>query len=281
MTDITQLSKWNRDISRAIAALGTERFFPTLIEAINGQVKIDYPQVWLYHKDLPPRVLYHAIPKHALVSQIDQYLEGPYREDPFYQTSMQQPRSKIYRLSRVVMGKLQDSDYYRDYYSSTGSCDEAVYLAKLQAGNVINLSMMRIAEHGPFTDEEYESLYLLAEPVSELLKSHTEHNDFAATNLIQPGIDHHINLAFRTFGASLLSPREKDVLELMLRGYGTDVSAERLTIAIETVRRHRKSIYRKLDVSSQTDLFSLFLNAMSCMGQAAGADPLSIYMSPR
>jgi len=35
MTDINQLSKWNRDISRAIAALGTERFFPTLVEAVN------------------------------------------------------------------------------------------------------------------------------------------------------------------------------------------------------------------------------------------------------
>ena len=281
MTDISQLSKWNRDISRAIAALGTERFFPALIEAVNGQVKVDYPQVWLCHKDLPPRILYHAIPKQALTSQIDEYLEGPYREDPFYQTSMQQPRSKIYRLSRVAMGKLKDSDYYRDYYSRTGSSDEVVYLSKLHAGNVINLSMMRVGDHGPFSDEEYESLYLLAEPISELLKSHTEHNDFAATNLIQPGIDHQIDLAFRTFGESLLSPREKDVLELMLRGYGTGVSAERLGIAVETVRRHRKSIYRKLDVCSQTDLFSLFLNAMSCMGQAAGSDPLSIYMSPR
>ncbi len=281
MTDINQLSKWNRDLSRAIAALGTDDFFPALIEAINGQVKIQFPQVWLYHKDLPPKVLYHEIPEHAIPSQVDQYLEGPYREDPFYQTSMQQPKAKIYRLSRVTMGKLKDSDYYRDYYADTGTCDEAVYLAKLQAGNVINLSMMRLPEQGPFTDDEYESLYLLADPVSELLKSHTEHNDFAVTNLIQPGIDHQIDLAFRTFGASMLSPREKDVLELMLRGYGTNISAERLSIAVETVRRHRKSIYRKLDVSSQTDLFSLFLNSMSCLGEAAGNDPLSVYMSPR
>ncbi len=280
MTDINQLSKWNRDISRAIATLGTEQFFSTLIEAVNGQVKIDYPQVWLYHKDLPPRVLYHEIPKSAIASQIDQYLEGPYREDPFYHTSLHQPRSKIYRLSRVTMGKLRESDYYRNYYADTGTCDEVVYVSKLQAGNVINLSMMRLAARDPFSDQEYETLYLLAEPVSELLRSHTEHNDFAATNLIQPGIDHQIDLAFRTFGASLLSPREKDVLELMLRGYGTDVSAERLDIAVETIRRHRKSIYRKLDVSSQTDLFSLFLNSMSCIGEAAGEDPLSIYMSP-
>jgi DNA-binding CsgD family transcriptional regulator len=114
-----------------------------------------------------------------------------------------------------------------------------------------------------------------------LIKSHSEHDDFAVTHLIQPGIDHQIDLAFRTFGASLLSPREKDVMEMMLRGYSTDSTAERLGIALETVRRHRKSIYRKLDVSSQTDLFSLFLNSMSCLGEAGGDDPLSIYMSPR
>lgn len=281
MTDIKQLSQWNRDISRAIAALGTERFFPTLIEAVNGQVQIDYPQIWLYHKDLPPRVLYHEIPPEAVPSQIDEYLEGPYSEDPFYQTSMNQPRAKIYRLSRVTMGKLQQSDYYRNYYADTGTSDEAIYLAKLHGGNVINLSMMRLPEHGEFTEQEYESLYLLAEPVSELIRSHSEHDEFAVTHLIQPGIDHQIDLAFRTFGASLLSPREKDVLEMMLRGYGTDISADRLGIALETVRRHRKSIYRKLDVSSQTDLFSLFLNAMSCLGEAAGDDPLSIYMAPR
>jgi len=281
MNNINQLSKWNRDISRAIAALGGDEFFPRLIEAVNGQVPIDYPQIWLYHRDLPPRALYHQIPPSAIASQIDTYLEGPYREDPFYQASMQQPKSKLYRLSRVTLGNLEQPEYYRQYYADTGTVDEAVYLARLHAGNVINLSMMRLPQHGPFTEEEYENLYLLAEPVSELLKSHTEHDDFAVTNLIQPGIDHQIDLAFRTFGESLLSPREKDVLELMLRGYGTDTSASRLEIAVETVRRHRKSIYRKLDVCSQTDLFSRFLNSMSCLGASAGEDPLKIYMAPR
>ena len=280
MSDKDRLSKWNREISRAIGALGTDNFFPALVAAIDGQVKIDYPQVWLYHRDLPPRVLYHQIPTAALRGQVDNYLDGPFREDPFYQTSMNRPKSRIYRLSRVTAGKLKQSDYYRDYYADTGTVDEAIYLSKLRSGNVINLSMMRLPRHGEFSEEEYERLYLLADPVAELLKSHSEHDDFAVTHLIQPGIDHQIDLAFQTFGASMLSPREKDVLELMLRGYGTDVSGQRLNIALETVRRHRKSIYRKLDVSSQTDLFSLFLNSLSCLGEAAGEDPLTIYMGP-
>lgn len=280
MNDISQLSKWNRDLSRAISALGSDQFFPSLIDAIRGQVAIEYPQIWLYHRDLPPQVLYHEIPAPAVASQVDTYLDGPYREDPFYQASMNQPRSKFYRLSRVTAGKLRESQYYRDYYAATGTVDEAIYLSRLRAGNVINLCMMRLPKQGEFSEQEYETLYLLAEPVSELIKSHSEHDTFAVKHLIQPGINHQIDLAFRTFGSSLLSPREKDVLELMLRGYGTDISATRLGIALETVRRHRKSIYRKLDVSSQTDLFSLFINSLTCLGEAAGEDPLGVYMSP-
>ncbi len=278
MEALKLLNEWNRDSAHAVAALGTDQFFPALISAVSNRVEIAYPQIWLYHKDLPPRVLYHEIPPNEVASQIDEYLEGPYREDPFFQASINRPKNRIYLLSRLTSGRLQQSSYYNTYYADTGTVDEAIFLSQLRGGNVINLSMMRLPGQGEFTEDEYQLLYSLADGVSALLKAHTEFEGFAVKNLIQPGIDHQIDLAFRTFGASLLSPREKDVLELMLRGYGTDTSASRLDIARETVRRHRKSIYRKLDVNSQTDLFSLFINAMSCLGEAGGEDPLKIYM---
>ena len=279
--DLIQFSTWNRDIAEAIEVLGSDDFFPALTRAVANQVTIAYPQFWLYHRDLPPRVLYHEIPPTAVKDQIDDYLDGPYREDPFFQASMNRPKSRIYSLSRLTSGRLEQSSYYREYYQETGTVDEAVIVSPLQGGNIINLSMMRLPKHGQFSDDEYQRLYSVSDTISVLIRKQAEFDSFAVQNLIQPGIDHQIDLAFRTFGSSLLSPREKDVLELMLRGYGTDVSAKRLEIARETLRRHRKSIYRKLDVSSQTDLFSLFLNSMSCLGEAGGEDPLSIYMSPR
>jgi DNA-binding CsgD family transcriptional regulator len=51
----------------------------------------------------------------------------------------------------------------------------------------------------------------------------------------------------------------------MLSGYSPEVSGEKLGIALKTVRWHHKNIYKKLDVGSQTDVFSLFINAMSCL----------------
>ncbi len=280
MNELKKLSAWNHDLARSIGSLGTDKLFPTVVAAVKKRIAISYPQVWLYHRELPPRVLYHEIPAKAQKAQIDQYLDGPYREDPFFLASINRPKNRFYMLSNMTSGRLESSTYYQDYYAHTGTVDEAVYLAQLPGGNVLNLSMMRLPEQGPFSEEEFELLYSFADPVSELLRKHSTYESFAVENLIQPGINHQIDLAFRTFGASMLSPREKDVLELMLRGYGTDTTASRLGIARETVRRHRKSIYRKLDVSSQTDLFSLFLNSMSCLGEAGGEDPLKIYMGP-
>jgi len=280
MLSTQQLNRWHLDLAAAIKALGTERFFPTLVQAITGQVRINYPQVWLYRRELPPEVLYHEIPAEAVPSQIDYYLAGPFREDPFFQVSMNRPKAAIYRLSRLTAGNLQGSTYYKTYYADTGTVDEAVYLARLQGGNVINLSMMRLPAQGEFSEGEYQHLHMLAEPIAALITAHTELADFATRHLIQPGINHQVDVAFKTFGSSLLSRREKDVLEMMLRGYGTDTTAQRLTIAVETVRRHRKSIYRKLDVSSQIDLFSLFINSLSCIGEADGRDPLVVYMGP-
>jgi DNA-binding CsgD family transcriptional regulator len=280
MASTETLSRWNKDLSHAIVALGSDVFFPRLIAAIRRNTRVDYPQVWLYHKDLPPQCIYHEISALAVASQIDRYLEGPYREDPFYQVSLNQPRGRFYRLSNLIEGLLEDSDYYRHYYGDTGTVDEVIYLSRLIDGSVINISLMRKTGHGIFNQDEFALLRALAPPVSSLMFSHSQMADFSNRYLLEPDIDGVIDHAFHAFGSSLLSPREKSVLELMLRGYSSLASAEKLEIAVETLRRHRKSIYRKLDVNSQTDLFSLFINCLSYLGDAGVGDPLSVYMAP-
>jgi DNA-binding NarL/FixJ family response regulator len=52
---------------------------------------------------------------------------------------------------------------------------------------------------------------------------------------------------------SALTAREKELLHLLSHGYRYKEIAEKLSISIETVRRHTQSIYRKLHVQSRTD----------------------------
>lgn len=274
------LNNWNRDVSKAIAHLGTDQFFPAIIASITARITLDYPQIWLYHRDLPPQCIYHEIPEQARYAQIDQYLEGPWREDPFAQVSVNQPRGRFYRLAELTDGELERSSYYANYYRDCGTVDEVVYLSALPDGSVLNISLMRRTHRGHFQPGDVELLRSLSRPVCELMRSHSQMADFSSRYLLEPDIQGVIDHAFQAFGSSLLSPREKSVLELMLRGYSTSASADKLQIAVETLRRHRKSIYRKLDVSSQTDLFSLFINSLSYLGEAGIGDPLSVYMAP-
>lgn len=58
---------------------------------------------------------------------------------------------------------------------------------------------------------------------------------------------------------ALLSDREREVLDLILRGKQTRVIAADLFISVKTVEFHRARIREKLGVGSLAELFKLFL----------------------
>jgi DNA-binding CsgD family transcriptional regulator len=56
-----------------------------------------------------------------------------------------------------------------------------------------------------------------------------------------------------------LTPREGRIVELILAGYPTEEIARRLHISRGTVKNHRGRLYYKLDITTERELFSLFL----------------------
>jgi len=53
-------------------------------------------------------------------------------------------------------------------------------------------------------------------------------------------------------GENSITPREQEVLSLLVEGCNYKLISERLSISIDTVRNHIKSIYRKLQVHSKS-----------------------------
>lgn len=58
-----------------------------------------------------------------------------------------------------------------------------------------------------------------------------------------------------------LTPREKEILPLVVRGLDTPTIAQALGVSDNTVRTHKKSLYRKLDVHSKQELLELMHQA--------------------
>jgi DNA-binding CsgD family transcriptional regulator len=75
-----------------------------------------------------------------------------------------------------------------------------------------------------------------------------------------------IDEAFQRFGRNLLTPRESEVVEYVLKGHSADATGQLLGISPGTVRIHRRNIYAKLRVSSQGELFSKFISSLKEFG---------------
>lgn len=61
------------------------------------------------------------------------------------------------------------------------------------------------------------------------------------------------------FARDLLSPREQQVVQMILKGHSSLSISLTLDIAVPTVKTHRKHAYAKLGISTQQQLFGAFL----------------------
>ncbi|MEM7299465.1 MAG: LuxR C-terminal-related transcriptional regulator [Pseudomonadota bacterium] len=65
--------------------------------------------------------------------------------------------------------------------------------------------------------------------------------------------------ALQSFGLTALTPRECDVVQLLVTGHSAKSIARALDMAIGTVRNHIKHIYLKLGLSSRAELYERYL----------------------
>ncbi|MDO6563534.1 helix-turn-helix transcriptional regulator, partial [Amphritea sp. 1_MG-2023] len=253
LASTSSFSDWNKQLATLVTALGNDAFFPCLIDVLRRSVQIDYPQVWLYRRNKSPKTIYFEISREERSAQIDTYIEGSYELDPFYLAALINQQSPgLYRITELSAKGFQQSEYYRSYYAQCDTADEIVYIIEIDQDTYLQISLMRKKSSSKFNEEALAFLRSV-EPIIRELSLHQwaflklskqEEQDLK----VIPGFEKSVNLAFDLFGRSCLTGREKDVLGLTLQGYSTQACAEQLNISIETLRRHRKNIYAKLDV---------------------------------
>jgi DNA-binding CsgD family transcriptional regulator len=78
------------------------------------------------------------------------------------------------------------------------------------------------------------------------------------------------------FATSVLSNRDSEIVRLILKGHSSKSMARVLGNSPETVKVHRKHIYAKIGITSQGELFSIFLRALL---HAAGGTGRSVVLS--
>ncbi|MOA60859.1 putative HTH-type transcriptional regulator [compost metagenome] len=72
---------------------------------------------------------------------------------------------------------------------------------------------------------------------------------------------------FERFGQGVLTARECEVARLLLEGHSNRTASQRLRIAPGTVKVHRRSLYGKLQIGSQSELLALFVGQLKARSE--------------
>jgi len=275
------LSSHLREFSHQLAAImpeiGSERLPSLLVLMLKSLVPFDNAVILHYRHDEQPLLLYNDAPPLEQEKQIDKFVNGVFLLDPFYRAAVDAHASGLHRLSDLAPIGFEKTEYYRSYFRYTEIKDEIGFIIHLSAGQFINISMGRVSLSQRFNRTHINVLEDITEVIETVCKLQwaTENGPQQAPENKLPG---QLDSALKDFGTAYLTDRETQVVQLFLHGHSTKSIAERLGISPETVKLHRKNSYAKLDVSSQAELFHLFIDSLASLSNYSGGDPLVGYL---
>ena len=138
----------------------------------------------------------------------------------------------------------------------------------------VNLALGMTDGSRKFSKRQFDQLGSISPAIEALVQQHWRE---APTPVRESGLRERLHNALGAFGSSILTRREQQVIQLVLLGHSTRLVAEKLGISAETVKLHRKHAYAKLDISSQSELFYLFVDALASHTGHGTEDPLISY----
>jgi DNA-binding CsgD family transcriptional regulator len=251
-----QKSDFWQSLANAIEATGTEQHIDRLIDTIGALVPHDLVTVTRYSATRKPEFVKHRRFSDQMVRR---YLETYYTFDPFYAYWRQERRLGILPLRKFAHHRLKRGRYIAEFLAQSEICDEIGVLLEDAGDWCLGIFLDR--SERLFRDNE---IALLQErfPVFAALHSRDTRSrraDFM--RIAAPAAAGESPEPEPAIPADLwpeLSVRERELVQLILSGRPTATIAQRLDIAIGTVKNHRRRIYAKLDITSERKLFLQF-----------------------
>jgi DNA-binding CsgD family transcriptional regulator len=272
MSSINHLMLWHKTLASVIEKNFNSEAIAELLKGLEQLVHGSSGLVTIFPVCQPPQTTHHRLlANEDPMFQVDAYDSGAYLLDPFYRIAIDEKVAGAFTLKDVSPEGFEESEYYNLFYKKLGFSDEICMLFQLDDDSIISISLVRHIGEEPFRTGNTKQLNIVYPLVKSIL---TEWRKY----LIQsdrPNLEYQLDNALVKFGSSVLTPREGKILHLILHGYSIKHIAEKLENSLETIKHHRKNIYIKLDVSSQSELFYLFIASLKAMSEGARGDPLT------
>jgi DNA-binding CsgD family transcriptional regulator len=244
-----------------------------LARALGTLIEFEYSVAFIYRGKGNPIHIHDTFLNPQARAGVINYVKNTYVLNPLYNAYQRGLKTGVYRLRELASEGLVDRKSFRKYricaaateeigYLTDGwpaGCEELCIAMELPSGECAELTLSRKASQGGFSDEDIASLSPVIPFLAAAVRRYWRHaRSMHLWNTPDTGTDDSV----RAFGRNLLSPRERELAHLLVRGHSTGSIGLRLGISTTTVKTHRKNLYSKLGIATQAEFFSLFLDSL-------------------
>ncbi len=268
-------AQWFEQMAKVTESIGQPGFAATLFETLGCIWPIQATTLYLYPHGGMPSALFELDGPWLPQGNVRQYLSGFYLLDPFYGACVEGISSGCYDLADVAPDHFELSEYYQSFYRHSHLQDELNYILQSAPGLSLAVSLAFTEKLDAATTQQFKCI---TPWILTLLGKHFVGLDTRGARF-ENQLEQRIHSALNNFGSSILTERECRIAQLILRGHSTRSLAERLGVSEDTIKSHRKNVYCKLDIGTQSELFSLFIDSLAEAQGVLSKDPLESYMS--
>jgi DNA-binding CsgD family transcriptional regulator len=254
--------EWYEALARLVADGDGMEQADALINVVSYAAQDEGTCLLAFHRDAPPEILHHTINPEDARHYLDRYIAGPYLLDPLYQLAMKPNKPLMCRFRDAQPDRFRSSEYYHQYCERTHLVDEMDFVLGVSDTTTVVLVVARRARM--FSKAELQRLQLISSIVSNAMRNIW--NRWSARGDAAPrdrALHHRLTTEFENFGEGVLTARERQITQLLLRGHSSKSVARELDIAPGTVMVHKRNLFSKLGITSQYELFSLFISNLS------------------
>lgn len=252
-------SQWHQAIADIIGLGNSKGIAAGLIAAIETVVTHEGTCLIAFHQDARPEVLHHTLEPAGQKHYLERYLAGPYLLDPLYKLALRPSKPGLVRFREERPDRFRASEYYRQYCERTHLLDEMDYLTPISTKTTVVLVVGRRSRM--FSKAELSRLELMAPIVQASIRriwdAWISKKHSSAGN---DEVHKRLGECLEKFGEAVLTVRERQISQLLLRGHSSKSIARELKIAPGTVMVHKRNMFSKLGISSQYELFAMLID---------------------
>jgi len=272
---------WHAEIEKIINCVDGDDLPRQLIDSIAVLVPFDMSAIFVNRGRSSPLCIFDTFPTPRAKTGIRNYVSSTYVLNPFYQAHLAGIEAGVYRIGDLAPDNFFRSNLHRTFQVTTTDTEEIGFVTEdwptgleeldiaipINDAVTVEIDLFRSTAQGGFDDDH---IRILEENLPIFRGAIRKYWSLRQAVADAPPADTRIDELFENFGKPVLSDREQQVIQYVLRGHSSESISYNLDISVTTVKTHRKRAYAKLNISSQSELLSQFLQSLD--GRKAAAE---------